>query len=126
MGSVRGWPHAVIGVGGIGREPERNGIARRLTWVGIGPHKKGDAHCPEVTFDHFLYYGEKGRLLGDIAPALARRIYDGGVRLIWSTALSEQERGEVGRILDLAKNKLPSGLNAENKSVPTVEGGVKG
>jgi hypothetical protein len=40
MGRVRGWNFdAVIGVGGIGREPELEGIAGKVTWVGIGPHK---------------------------------------------------------------------------------------
>jgi hypothetical protein len=112
MGRVRGWPfNAVIGVGGIGGEPERKGIARKLTWVGIGPQKVGigeDGH-PLLKFDHFLYYGETGELLKDVAPALAERIYDGGVRLIWDTSLSEEERKDVNNILDFAKNAPPSG-----------------
>lgn len=112
MGRVRGWPfNAVIGVGGIGREPEREGIARKLTWVGIGPQKVGigeDGH-PLLKFDHFLYNGEMGQLLKDVAPALVERIYNGGVRLIWDTSLSEEERKEVNNILDLAKNAPSSG-----------------
>ncbi len=37
MGRVRAWSfEAVIGVGGTGREARREGIARNLTWVGIG------------------------------------------------------------------------------------------
>jgi hypothetical protein len=123
MKRVREWPfNAVIGVGGIGREPERKGIARKLTWVGIGPQKVGigeDGH-PLLKFNHFLYYGETGQLLKDVAPALAKRIYDGGVRLIWDISLSEVERKDVTNILDLAKNAPPSGrlegtpqLNAE-------------
>lgn len=113
MKSVRGWPFdAVIGVGGIGREPQQKGIARKLTWVGIGPQKDGigkDGH-PLLKFDHFRYYGETGPLLKDVAPALAKRIYDGGVRRIWDTSLSDEEREEVGKILDLdlAKQAPPS------------------
>ncbi len=40
MGQVRAWDFdAVIGVGGVGDEPKRHGIAGRLTWIGIGPQK---------------------------------------------------------------------------------------
>lgn len=40
MGQVRAYGYeAVIGVGGVGDEPEECGIARRVNWIGIGPHK---------------------------------------------------------------------------------------
>jgi hypothetical protein len=40
MKTVRGWVFdAVIGIGGIGREPECEGIAGKLTWIGIGKHE---------------------------------------------------------------------------------------
>ncbi|SRR5579862_1011128 len=109
MKTVRAWPFdAVIGVGGIGCEAQQNCIARKLTWVGVGPHKKGDQGRPLVTFDHFLYYGEEGPLLETQAPSLAKRIYDRGVRLMWDTSLSDEVRKEVGKILDLAKQAPPS------------------
>lgn len=115
MGTVRGWVYdAVIGVGGAGREAERNGIARKLTWVGIGPHKSGDARRPKVTFDHFLYYGEKGPLLKEVAPALARRMYDMNVRVLMDS-LSPTERLKVEKILDRARAARPSG---QLKGVP--------
>ncbi len=118
MRRVRGWPfNAVIGVGGIGREPQQEGIARKLTWVGIDPHEAGmgkDGH-PLLKFDHFRYYGEKGPLLKDVAPALAKRIYDGRVRLIWDSSLPEKERDEVKNILDRAKKELFSG---QRKTTP--------
>ena len=61
MRSVRAWPFdAVIGIGGIGPEPTRKGIAGKLTWIGIGPHKTGDPRRPHVTFDHFLYLAKRG------------------------------------------------------------------
>jgi hypothetical protein len=58
MKSVRGRRFdAVIGIGAIGPEPERHGIAGKLTWVGIGPLKIFDdpdhPDRPRVTFDHF-------------------------------------------------------------------------
>jgi putative DNA base modification enzyme with NMAD domain len=117
MKRVRGWlldGDAVIGVGGIGQEPEQEGIARKLTWAGIGAHKTGNRLRPKVTFDHFLYYGKTGPLLKDLAPAVAKRIYDGGVRLIWDTSLSEEERKEVKRILSFAENAPPSGQLVES------------
>jgi hypothetical protein len=40
MGSVRGWQFdAVIGVGGVGREPKSHRIAGKLTWIGINPER---------------------------------------------------------------------------------------
>lgn len=104
MASVRGKSFsAVIGVGGMGVRPERYRIARKLTWVGIGPHKTGNPKRPFVTFDHFLYYGENGPLLEVLAPALARHIYDGKIRLIMDSSLPKRERLEVERILKTAK-----------------------
>jgi len=109
MGQVRGWNFdAVIGVGGIGREPQDNGIAGKLTWVGIRPHKTGDRRRPKVTFDHFLYYGEDGKLLSDLAPVLAKHVYDGRARVLMDS-LSDEEQREVEKILKLARNAPPSG-----------------
>lgn len=109
MKTVRGRRFdAVIGVGGIGSEPQDNGIARKLTWVGIGPHKAGDPRRPKVTFDHFLHYGKDGRLLREFAPKLAKHLYDGKARVIMDS-LSDEERREVEVILDLARNAPPSG-----------------
>jgi hypothetical protein len=112
MKRVRGWDYdAIIGVGGIGMEPIQEEIARKLTWVGIRPKRVGvgdDGH-PLVSFDHFLYYGEHGPLLGEIAPALAQSVYDGGVRLIWDYSLSEKARKDVEKIINLAKDVPPSG-----------------
>jgi len=108
MGQVHGWKFdAVIGVGGIGREPEKQGIDRKLMWVGIDPHKKGDPRCPRVTFEHFLYFGQPMPLLKDRAPDLAKRMYDGKVRVILDS-LSEAEQKDVKRILELAKDAPPS------------------
>jgi|HubBroStandDraft_6_1064221.scaffolds.fasta_scaffold382330_2 hypothetical protein len=118
MGTVRGWRFdAVIGIGGIRPWPECKGIARRLTWVGIGPHKIGEPSRPRVMFDHFRYYRNGGPLLKEKAPALARRMYDKNVRVITSCSLSSEERLDVERILGLARNAPPSlavWLGAEN------------
>ena len=97
---------AVIGVGGVGAEPRRNGLAKKLTWVGIGPHKVGRPDRPLVMFDHFLYYGEEGQLLEEYAPNMAQHIYGRNVRTLMS--LTEEEQAEVDRILALAKDAPPS------------------
>jgi len=96
---------AVIGVGGIGEEPQRWNIAGKLTWVGIGPHRVAlpGGRGPLVSFEHFRYYGEDGQLLIELAPRLAARLYGCNVRVLIDD-LSSVERREVGRILELAKN----------------------
>jgi hypothetical protein len=113
MGRVRGWPfEAVIGIGGIGRKPQQERIARKLTWVGIDPKEAGmgEDGYPRLRFAHFLYYGDYGPLLEEeLAPNLARRMYGRNVRLIFDSSLSEEERLEVEKILDLARNEPPSG-----------------
>lgn len=102
MGSVRAWRFdAVIGVGGVGSEPRRHGIARKLTWVGIGPHKTGDPRRPQVTFDHFAYYGAEGPPFAEVAPVLADHVYSRNVRVIMDS-LSTRERVETSRILRAA------------------------
>ena len=122
MGTVRGWRYdAVIGIGGIGPEPKRQGIAGRLTWVGIGPHKVHEPNhprSPRVTFDHFLYLGERGPFLELAYPALASRMYEKHVRVLMhspspmAVLFSENNTCELDRdiekVLGLAKDALPS------------------
>lgn len=127
MKSVRRWPfEAVIGIGGSGAEPRSHGIARKLTWVGIGKHEIFDdpdrpfvtPECPLVTFDHFLYFGKEGQLLEKIAPALARRMYGKNVRTLMDS-LSFEEQQEVEKILRLAENAPPSSQPYERDSHDT-------
>ena len=114
MGQVRSWEfNAVIGVGGIGREARCKGIARKLTWIGIARRSKAqeemdDEGNPLVSFDHFLYYGKDGPRLKEVAPALAKRMYDKKARVLMDS-LSEKERLEVERLLDRAREAAGSG-----------------
>jgi hypothetical protein len=127
MKTVRGRRFgAVIGIGGKGREPKSHGIAGKLTWVGIGPHKIFDdpdrPDCPRVTFDHFLYFGERGPLLEERYQALARRMYDKNVRVLMHTPspaggreidkISDLDR-DVRKVLRLAMAAPPSNRPAE-------------
>ncbi len=109
MKTVRGWNYdAVIGVGGTRPEHQYQGIAEKLNWIGIGPHRSGDVRCPKVAFDHFLYDGQKGPMLRDISPILAQRMYRKNARLLIATPTSS-EWSDVKNILDLARSASPSG-----------------
>ena len=103
MGSVRDREFdAVIGVGGIGPEAEANRIAGMVNWIGVGPHKKYvGKRGPEVTFDHFVYYGSEGPNLYKMAPTLAERMYEKNVRSV-SQGLSDEEMIEAEDIVQLA------------------------
>jgi hypothetical protein len=106
MGSVRSWDFdAVIGVGGVGREPKLWGIAGKVNWIGIGPHKT-PVHDPIVTFDHFLDFGTGGPELRDLAPFLAELMYDRGARVAMN--LNPHEQSEVDLLLALATDEPPS------------------
>ena len=100
---------AVIGVGGIGAEAQANRIAGKVNWIGVGPHKAyvANKRGPEVTFDHFVYYGSDGPGFSRYAPVLAKRMYEENVRSILQ-GLHDQEREEASRIIALAKDAPPS------------------
>lgn len=101
MGRVRNYVFdAVIGVGGIGQEPKSFGIDRKINWVGINPKRRDSAggRGVEVTFEKFLLLEEQGPLLETLAPSLARRMYEGGARILLNN-YSDLEHGEATAIL---------------------------
>src|SRR5438309_4612758 len=101
MGRVRNYGFdAVIGVGGIGKEPKSFGIARKINWVGINPTRKSrpSGSGSVVTFENFLLLDELGPLLETLAPALAKRMYEEGARILLK-GYSELERAEAAAIL---------------------------
>lgn len=110
MGQVRNWGFdAVIGVGGTSAEPRSHGLAGKVNWIGIGPHKKWVAgkRGPMVTFDRFLFLGTRGPDLEEVAPRLAERIYSRNVRALMND-IGPAERREVRRLLALAGKARPS------------------
>ncbi len=116
MGMMRGWRFdAVIGIGGAGSEPQRHAIAYKLTWIGIGPRRLDAGPKPRLAFKHFLYFGERGKLLKKIAPNLAKRMYRKNVRFLINS-LSAKERSEIARILRLAKNAPRSSQQVRRNS----------
>lgn len=84
MGKVRALKYdAVIGVGGIGAEPIREGICGKITWIAINPrygtiHKRG----PLVSFERFLLFDKGGPEFGSWAPSTAKRFYGARVRYV--------------------------------------------
>lgn len=109
MASVRAWDFgAVIGVGGIGAEAVGEGIDRKITWIGIGPKEVGVASdgYPILAFEQFYLKDEKGPLLSDRAPKLARLLFKTYAprRLVIDSELSD----EIRALLKLARNAPPS------------------
>ena len=103
MGRVRALKYdAVLGVGGVGAEPVREGISSKITWIGIFPslgriHKRG----PLVTFEHFLLFDENGPEFGAWAPSTAQRFYAGKVRYVIHN-LEPTENEEINSIIKWA------------------------
>ena len=111
MGRVRDYDFdAVIGIGGLGSSALRHGIAGKLNWIGIGPHKRRSPlrRASIVTFDYFVDFETEGPDFRTIAPTLAQRIYGGKVRYLIAL-FSNDEVAEIKRILALAKGtRTPS------------------
>lgn len=109
MGVVRDREYdAVIGVGGIGSEAQTSGIARMVNWIGVGPHKRYvGKRGPEVTFDHFVYFGLDGPDFCAWAPVLAKRMYEHNVRSVLQ-GLTAEEMTEALAIVALADDAPPS------------------
>ncbi len=116
MGQVRTWGfEAVIGVGGIGAKPESHGLARKVNWIGIGPHRtEAGKRGPIVTFDHFLLHESGGPSFEKLAPQLARRMYSKNVRKLIDS-LDPGEREEIEKILALAKDAPPSSAGGASR-----------
>ncbi len=109
MGRVRAWPfEAVVGVGGVGDEPIREGIAYKLTWVGVGARTKNVAWWPDpvVVFDHFGLFDDAGEDFRELAPLLAHRIYTRHIRA--TMTFTPAEAKEVKRLLTRARKWPPS------------------
>jgi hypothetical protein len=78
MGRVRSLRFdAVIGVGGTGSEPQRFGIARKLTWIGVGARRTycGAGRAELIEFEHFVLLDARGPDLITVAPHLAALMY---------------------------------------------------
>lgn len=94
---------AVIGVGGIGSTPRSYGIDRKINWVGVGAMKqrRAEGEGVEVTFEHFRLMEEQGPPLHELAPLLAKRMYERGARFLLN-GYTPAEQAEAQEILDWA------------------------
>ena len=112
MGRLRRLPfEAVIGVGGRGHEAEANGLAGKLNWIGIGARtcRIPGLPYPIFTFDHFVRFD---RDLCEVAPALARRLYQKHAPRFLFAKLSAREQAEVDRLLAMARRKSEAKVEA--------------
>jgi hypothetical protein len=117
MGQIRDFDfQAVIGVGGIGEEPESYGIDRKINWVGIGPKintgVRGLRRAEIIEFEHFVLLDAAGPLLSDMAPNLARRIYSGSDYIM--NSYSDVENAETNSIILWARAYQPDRQNLHN------------
>ena len=118
MRSVRSYEYdAVIGVGGIGREPKSYGIDNKINWVGITPTKSRSRQFAggEVTFKHFLLLEAQGPLLKKLAPLLAKRMYVVGARILLSD-YSVDEQAEAEEIVKWSKRQSAPRSKSTNRS----------
>jgi hypothetical protein len=124
MGRVRALNYdAVIGVGGVGAEPVRNGIDSKITWIGINPSfgpifQRG----PLVTFEHFLIFDQVGPAFSAWAPKTAKRFYERRARyvILELDELDPAEKSELSEVIDraLRDGKRSEGLTVvKNKSI---------
>ena len=103
MGRVRALKYdVVIGVGGVGSEPRREGIANKITWIRVTPnygeiYRRG----PLVTFRHFLLFDENGPEFGSWAKETAAQFYSNRVRYVIKD-LSETNNLELHSIVSWA------------------------
>jgi hypothetical protein len=114
MGRVRSLTYdAVIGVGGVGRQPKSLGIDAKVNWIGIGPHKarQPGLRGPIVTFDHFLGLGANGPPVALVAPRVAERLYGRRARYILAPRGPEEEQEVEGIVAwaIAAASSTPSG-----------------
>jgi hypothetical protein len=127
MGRVRCWNFdAVIGVGGKSPLHGHEGIAFKITWIGINPRKiEGDSEVvlrgPLLGFEYFVLWDENGKDLKKLAPHLFRYIFeDQQVRVVMSRSLPSREmQEEVTNILKLAKNHKSTTSRVFGKNIST-------
>lgn len=106
MGRVRNCRYdVVIGVGGISWEPRLHRLIHKINWVGRrpqrGPHPDPRARGALVQFARgdFLVLEERGPLLQQLSPVLARRVFGSRNRFL-NECLTPSERLEAARVVD--------------------------
>lgn len=112
MGKVRMYDFdAIIGVGGIGREPIQHNISRKITWIGVKPIriKKKDSY-DLISFKHFVLLDEDGPFLETFAPQIARRLFQFKARFIFKS-ISNIEEKEAMSIIEWSYKRIASHIS---------------
>ena len=110
---------AVIGIGGIGPQARSQRIDARVNWIGVGPRKEWlqGYRGPLIRFVHFVLFEDRGQMLSEVAPHLARRICSSrGPRFVFSDKLTPSEQIEIARLLAIVKAKPSSPSAAHRRS----------
>lgn len=118
MGRVRGLKFdAVIGVGGLHPDRGYQAMARRVTWVGVGPTKTpGPPRGPFVTFDFFRDFGLGTEMLAQRAPHLAEALFVRRARYVVTRPGSVLAR-EALAILEAARE-------GDGQEAPAISGAL--
>ena len=124
MGRVRGLKFdAVIGVGGLRPDRGYQAMARRVTWVGVGPTKSpGPPRGPFVTFDFFQDYGLGTEMLALKAPRLAEALFVRKARYVLTRPGSVLAR-EALAILEAARESEEETGRVARKAAPNARRG---
>ena len=122
MGRVRSFRFdVVIGVGGVSRQPTKQGIAGKINWIGRNPLKSRnpvDSRGPLVSFkpEDFRLFEQQGPLVFNVSPQLAKKIYGNRARYAFrSLNLIEQQEAmslvkeflDEGKYDHLSLDRLP-------------------
>ena len=98
---------AVIGVGGIGPDATKNGIAGKVIWVGTDPQRKSTRKLRGdlITFERFRYLGVDGPEFRSVAPTLAKRLYSKHSPRFLFDKFSRKEQAEIKKLLARARKR---------------------
>jgi hypothetical protein len=101
----------VIGIGGMGQQAIRHGIAGKVNWIGIGPetHSVPIMRYPVITFEHYLDLSAENCNFRLEAPILAKRMYSSSMHFV--KQLSPAEIQEIEKLVERALTASQSSVN---------------
>ncbi|MFH1066659.1 MAG: hypothetical protein V1746_01985 [bacterium] len=112
MKGVRNWDFdAVIGIGGKSREAKKNGIDRKITWIGIGAKQHKQKGRPLlIAFKNFIRFEKSSKKLRRIAPNLSKRMYYSKKARFIFDSFTKKQKKEVRKLLKMAKGGKSSSI----------------
>lgn len=102
MGVVRTFGFdIVIGIGGHGDRPEKEGIAGRVVWIGRKPMRINSTwDHPVVYFETMQYFGSTGPLLAKLAPRLVNVMSKARFKMNFTKELHKDVMRIVAQLAD--------------------------